>query len=165
MFSTFTDLHPRLKKQLKQSWAQLFYTHVFCQIDESCFAPLYCPDNGRPNFPVNILVALEIIKHYFDYTDEELLNEFSFNYQINYALGIYTLGKLPLAARTLYEFRERLFKYTLQHPGEADLNFRTIRSAAYPFPQRNQHQHQRTAHGLHLCRPQHQAGRQTVPGL
>jgi hypothetical protein len=58
LFSTLNDMHPRLKAKLEQSWAQVFYDQVFSQIDESQFAPLYCPDNGRPNFPVNILVCL-----------------------------------------------------------------------------------------------------------
>jgi hypothetical protein len=107
-----------------QSWAQVFYDDVFCQIDESYFAPLYCSDNGRPNTPVNILLSLEAIKHLFNYTDEEIMSEFSFNFQINYAVGILTLGELPIAARTLYEFRERVFKYALKHPGEVDLIFK-----------------------------------------
>jgi hypothetical protein len=124
VFSTLNDMHPRLRNKLAQSWAQVFYDHVFCQIDESCFAPLYCQGNGRPNFPVNILLALEAIKHLFNFTDEEILDEFSFNYQINYAVGILTLGELPLAPRTLYEFRERVFRYALEHPGEADLIFK-----------------------------------------
>ena len=42
LFSTLNDMHPRLKRKLEQSWAQVFYEHVFCQIDESQFAPLYC---------------------------------------------------------------------------------------------------------------------------
>lgn len=124
IFSTLNDMHARLKRKLEQSWAQVFYDHVFCKIDESQFAVLYCLNNGRPNFPVNILICLEAIKHLFDYTDEEILEQYSFNYQVNYAVGILTLGELPLAARTFYEFRDRVFKYTLEHPGEADLIFK-----------------------------------------
>ncbi len=124
IFSTLNDMHPRLRNKLVQSWAQVFYDHVFCQIDESYFAPLYCLDNGRPNFPINILLSLEAIKHLFNYTDEDIFDQFSYNYQINYAVGILTLGELPLAPRTLYEFRERVFRYALEHPGEADLIFK-----------------------------------------
>jgi hypothetical protein len=124
LFSTLNDMHPRLKKKLEHSWAQVFYDHIFCKIDESQFAPLYCSDNGRPNFPVNILICLEAIKHLFDYTDEEILEQYAYNYQVNYAVGVLTLGELPLAERTFYEFRERVFKYTLEHPGEADLIFK-----------------------------------------
>jgi hypothetical protein len=124
LFSTLNDMHPRLKKKLEHSWAQVFYDHIFCKIDESQFALLYCSDNGRPNFPVNILICLEAIKHLFDYTDEEILEQYAYNYQVNYAVGVLTLGELPLAERTFYEFRERVFKYTLEHPGEADIVFK-----------------------------------------
>ena len=124
LFSTLNDMHPRLQRKLEQSWAQMFYDHIFRQIDESKFAPLYCPDNGRPNFPVNILIYLEAIKHLFDYTDEEILEQYSYNYQVNYDVGIITLGELPLAPRKFYEFRERVFRYTLKHPCKADLVFK-----------------------------------------
>ena len=51
------------------------------------------------------------------------MEQFYFNYQINYALGIRTLGEMNLAPRTIYEFRERIYQYTLAHPGEDDLIF------------------------------------------
>ncbi|MDD4402493.1 MAG: transposase [Desulfitobacteriaceae bacterium] len=64
------------------------------------YAPLYCLDNGRPNTPVNILLSLEIIKHQFGFTDEEILEQFYFNFQILYALGIRNLGEVYIAERT-----------------------------------------------------------------
>ena len=82
LFSHFEDLDSRLKKRLLKTWAPLFYEHVFSQIDEAPFAVLYCDDNGRPNFPINILLSLEFIKHWKDLTDEELLEQASFNYQV-----------------------------------------------------------------------------------
>ncbi len=62
-FNNLSGMDHRFRKRLEKSWAGLFYEHVFCKIDEKLFAPLYSSDNGRPNFPINILVALEIIKH------------------------------------------------------------------------------------------------------
>jgi hypothetical protein len=123
LFGTIDEMHPRLKRDLEKSWAKVYYEHVFCHIDESLFAPLYCADNGRPNFPVNILLSLEVIKHLFDYTDEEIIDQYSYNFQVNYAVGINRLGMLPLADRTLYEFRERVFRHALLHPGADDLIF------------------------------------------
>jgi len=38
-------------------------TRLF-KIDEKMFAPFYCPDNGSPNKPVNILLSLEFLKVY-----------------------------------------------------------------------------------------------------
>lgn len=123
LFNSLDTMDHRLAKKLEKSWAALFYQHIFCKIDENVFAPLYCKDNGRSNFPVNILMSLDLIKEIRAYTDEVLLEEYAFNYQISYALGLRTLGERYFAPRTLYEFRARLYNYSLKHPEEADLIF------------------------------------------
>ena len=114
LLNTSTWMSPSIKKKLLKSWAPIFYEHVFCKIEEKIFAPLYSEDNGRPNFPINILLSLEFIKHLFDYTDEELIDQFYYNYQVAYALGIQTLGEINLAPRTLYHFRSRIYQYFLK---------------------------------------------------
>ena len=98
-----------IRERLIRSWASVFYNIVFCGIDEKIFSILYSQDNGRPNFPVNILLSLEYIKHLFDYSDVELIEQFYYNYQIAFALGINNVGEINLAPSTLYEFRK---KYT-----------------------------------------------------
>jgi hypothetical protein len=124
LFDSSTWLNAKIKKKLQESWAPLFYELVFCHVSEKLFSSLYCSDNGRPNIPVNVLLCLEFIKHMKDYTDEELLDQFYFNYQVSYALGIRNLGDLYIAPRTLYEFREKVVEYTKEHPDEADLVFK-----------------------------------------
>jgi len=116
LFNNLSTMDPRFKKRLEKSWAGLFYKHVFCKIDEKLFAPLYSSDNGRPNFPINVLVALEIIKHLKNFVDEVLFEAFAYDYQISYALGLRNIGELYFARRTFYDFRARLYKYTLEHP-------------------------------------------------
>jgi hypothetical protein len=116
-------MNDRIHDKLMKTWAAPFYEHVFCQIDETPFACLYCADNGRPNFPVNILLSLEFIKQLKNYTDEELIDQFYFNYQVSYAVGLHCLGELHLGPRTLYDFRERVYRYALENPGEEDLIF------------------------------------------
>lgn len=133
LFNSLHLMDPRLAKRLKNSWAEPFYEHVFCKIDERLFAPLYCADNGRPNFPVNIRVALELIKHLLDYTDEVLLDQYAFNYQISYALGQRTLGERYFAPRTFYEWRSRLYAYSLEHPEQADLIFKQFQKLTQHF--------------------------------
>ena len=123
LFNNLYTMDIRLAQKLQKSWAALFYAHVFCKIDESLFAPLYCSNNGRPNFPVNILMGLDLIKEIRGYTDEVLLDEYAYNFQISYALGLRTLGERYFAPRTLYEFRARLYNYSLEHPEETDLIF------------------------------------------
>jgi len=112
-------MNPAIKKKLEKSWAPIFYEHVFCKIDEKPFAPLYS-NTGRPSFPINILLSLEFIKHLKNYTDDELIDNFNFNYLVNYAVGIRTLGELNLAEKTLYNFRSRVYQYLLQNPEAED---------------------------------------------
>lgn len=122
LFNSTGLMSEGVKKKLEKSWAPIFYDHIFSKIDEKPFAVMYS-DTGRPNFPVNILLSLEYIKHFQNYTDDELVENFNFNYLLNYAVGIRTLGETNLAERTIYEFRSRIYKYTREHLGEDDLIF------------------------------------------
>lgn len=124
LFNHYRTMKPSIARMLEKSWAPVFYEEVFCKINEEIYAPLYCIDNGRPNTPVNIMLSLEIIKHQFGFTDEELLEQFYFNFQILYALGIRNLGEVYIAERTIYEFRERFYSYILEHPDQEDLLFK-----------------------------------------
>jgi hypothetical protein len=99
-------MDPKVREKLLKSWAPIFYEHVFCRIDEKPFSVLY-GTTGNPNFPVNIMLSLEYIKHMRDCSDLELLDAFSFDYQVNHAVGIQTLGEKNLAERTLYAFRRK----------------------------------------------------------
>ena len=113
-----------IRERLIRSWASVFYNIVFSGIDEKIFSILYCQDNGRPNFPVNILLSLEYIKHLFDYSDAELIEQFYYNYQIAFALGINNVGEINLAPSTLYEFRKKIYQYATDHPEDGDLIFK-----------------------------------------
>jgi len=122
VFDSSAWMDPRIKKKLEKSWAPIFYEHVFCKIDEEPFAVLFST-TGRPNSPVNILLSLEYIKQIREVNDEELFDSFYFDYLVNFALGIKTLGGKNIVVRTLYYFRERVYKYLLEHPQEEDLLF------------------------------------------
>ena len=135
LFNSLHGMDSRLAEKLQTSWAALFYEHVFCQIDENVFAPLYAGNHGRPNFPVNILMAVDLIKHLKEYTDEVLLDEYAFNYQISYALGLRTLGERYFSPRTLYEFRARCYNYSIENPEKADLIFAQFEKITEQFIQ------------------------------
>ena len=60
---------------------------------------------------MNVWVGLEVIKGLFDYTDEELLQQFHFNLLTAYALGQEGLGELTLCMRTVYYNRKRLLEH------------------------------------------------------
>jgi len=86
----------------------------------------------RPNFRVNILLSFEYIKHLKNYSDDELIGNFNFNYLVNYAVGIRVLGKLNLAEKTLYDFRSRVYRYLLGASRTRGFNIQVV-SQAYPI--------------------------------
>lgn len=124
-FSTITfGMDEKVKERLINGWAPLYHEYVFSKIDEKIFAPLYNENMGRPNFPINILLSLEYFKHIYNYSDEELMEQFYFNAQVAYSLGIQNVGAINLAPRTLYYFRKRIYEYTLKNPEKEDIIFK-----------------------------------------
>ena len=105
------ELPDELQKRLKNSWAGVFYDEIFIHIDEGSYAVLYADIPSRPNVPVNILVALEILKAGQGWSDEELYDNACYNIQTRYALGLRTLGEAYFCMRTIYGFRQRLMEH------------------------------------------------------
>jgi len=101
-------LPEKLREKLEASWAGTFYREVFCRIDEEIFAGLYGEGPSRPNVPVNVLVALEILKSGFGWSDRELHEQLCFNLQVRHAVGMGDLGEEVFELRTLYNFRRRV---------------------------------------------------------
>ena len=128
-------MNSKVVTKLEKSWAPIFYENVFKKIDEEPFAVLY-ETTGRPNFPVNILLSLEYIKHMKDFTDSDILDDFYFDYQINYAVGISTLGEYNLAERTLNYFRGRIYKYSIENPEGCDLLFEQFINLLHVFAEK-----------------------------
>lgn len=115
MFTIEDELDARLKKRLSSHWSQLFYKKVFLGIDETIFSPLYCLNNGRPNFPVNILVSLEILKEMHNLTDEQLFERYWFDLTFRRAMGLTDFNEHILSERTLYNFRSAIAEYNQEH--------------------------------------------------
>jgi hypothetical protein len=111
LFGTVHQMPVGVTKMMDKSWAPAFRRLIFERIDERRYAELYSTIESRPNFPVNIWVGLEIIKWMFDYTDQELLEQFHFNLLTAYALGLENLGEVTLCERTIYYNRDRLLEY------------------------------------------------------
>lgn len=111
LFSDLDNLPINAKKKLENSWANSFYNEYFRSIDESVFKVLYSDIKSRPNTPVNILLGIEAIKSGFGWSDDTLYENFLFNIQIRYALGLYNLNEGYFNLRTLYNFRKALHDY------------------------------------------------------
>ena len=86
LFDSLGFLSERKQKILDKSWAKPFSEHIFSNIDEMMFAPLYSDKkNSRPNAPVNVIVGALILKELNGLTDDELLEECEFDFRYQYA--------------------------------------------------------------------------------
>ena len=110
-FSLKNFLTQNLWEELSKSWAGTFYEKVFRNIKENIFAPLYSEKYSRPNAPINVLVALEILKSGFGWSDEELYEQAKYNLQVRLALGLHNLQEEIFTLRTIYNFRRRVREY------------------------------------------------------
>jgi hypothetical protein len=115
LISTVNDLPEKYQTILKNSWAHTFYHEFFTLINEEAFSVLYSDVASRPNIPVNVLLGLEVLKAAKGYSDNELYEDFCFDVEVRYALGYDRLGDGDFELRTLYNFRERLSCYCIQH--------------------------------------------------
>jgi hypothetical protein len=105
MFSAATQLPPKSKQRLAESWAGAFYSEFFCRIDEGVFADLYSDQPSRPNVPVNLLVGFEVLKAGQGWSDEQAHDAVRFDLQVRHALGLNNLSEDVFTLRTVYNFR------------------------------------------------------------
>ncbi|WP_159429964.1 transposase [Halarsenatibacter silvermanii] len=111
-FGDFEYNLPESKQdQLNEGWPGIFYRKIFKNIDESKFKVLFSENMGRPNFPVQILIALEILRQLFDFTDKEVVDSFNYDVRFMKAVGLKRVGQLNLTYRTVYEFRDRIVEH------------------------------------------------------
>jgi len=115
LLSTVQALPDKHRQRLEGSWAGPFYRQFFCRLKENAFACLYADLPSRPNIPVNVLVALDVLKAGFGWSDEELYDHFTFDVQVRYAVGYHNLDEGDFDIRSLYNFRRRLSQYNLEH--------------------------------------------------
>ena len=116
LFNHYRTMKPSIAKMLEKSWAPVFYKEVFCKINEEIYAPLYCLDNGRPNTPVNILLSLEIIKHQFGFTDEEIIDDHIIENMLNWHHSGFNVYCGPAINPGNQEGLEKLAQYIIRAP-------------------------------------------------
>jgi hypothetical protein len=111
LLSTVQALPEKQRQRLDTSWAGVYYRELFSRLDENIFAGLYSDIASRPNVPVNVLVSLDFLKAGNGWSDEEMYDQFQFNLQVRYALGMHEFDTGHFELRTIYNFRRRLSEY------------------------------------------------------
>lgn len=95
----------------KAAWHNQFRQQVTMRIDEDIFRPLYCEDNGTPNSPVRILVAMMVLKEAEGLSDQKLFENCRFNMLIRSAIGLLNADDPVPTESTYYLFRKRIYNY------------------------------------------------------
>jgi hypothetical protein len=99
----------------KQAWHNVFRENVYYKIDESIFACLYDEKTGSPNYPLNILISMMILKEGFGWSDSELFEAVRFNVLVRSSLGMTDFEEREPAEASYYNFRKRINEYDLEH--------------------------------------------------
>jgi hypothetical protein len=113
LFATQYEMNQTMQEKLRGHWSGTFYRTVFTKIKEDHFSEIYDPFIGRGNFPVNILVSLEILKEMEELTDIQLMERYQFDLGFRNAMGLEDINLMQMAPRTLYYFRSALAEVEL----------------------------------------------------
>jgi hypothetical protein len=95
----------------KAAWHNQFRQQVTMRIDENIFRPLYCENNGTPNAPVRILIAMMVLKEAEGLSDQKLFENCRFNMLTRSAIGLLNADDVVPTESTYYLFRKRIHDY------------------------------------------------------
>lgn len=110
MFDTLDDFGPKRRGRLERSWAKLFREEILPALPVEKLAGQYDEAKGRPTKELHAMLGLMLLQQMQDLPDEEAVDQFAFNRQWQYALGIESEGDEAcyVSPRTLWSMREVL---------------------------------------------------------
>ncbi|MDA3854104.1 MAG: transposase, partial [Bacteroidales bacterium] len=95
----------------RSAWHNQFCEQITMRIDEDIFRPLYCNNNGTPNAPIRILIAMMVLKEAERLSDQKLFENCRFNMLTRSAIGLINADDLVPTESTYYLFRKRINEY------------------------------------------------------
>jgi transposase, IS5 family len=73
------------------------------------FRPMYCPDNGRPAVPTRLMAGLQLLKHTFNLSDEQVVTRWTENPYWQFFCGEeFFRHKLPIHPTQMTRWRQRI---------------------------------------------------------
>jgi len=88
IFDPWSFLTPKRRQMLEAGWPGLFRKHILPSIPVDKIIPYFDRNQGRPSKELYALLGALIIQQTHDLTDEETVQQFTFNIQWHYALNI-----------------------------------------------------------------------------
>jgi hypothetical protein len=115
LFDPWRFLSPKRRKLLDQSWAGLFREELLCELPVNEFASNFKEDFGRPTKELHSALGVLLIQQTQDLTDEEAVEQLSFNTQWHYALNITEESDSAkyISTKTLWSMRNIVYQNNL----------------------------------------------------
>ena len=92
----------------KDSWHNVFFKQVVCNIDENLFKELFSTGKGSPNSSINTLIGMMILKEGEGCSDKKSQESCRFNLLTRKALGFVNIDDRLPAESTYYLLRKRI---------------------------------------------------------
>lgn len=107
---------PKRQAHANGSWAALFRSEILDQLPLDPLVKYYRQGRGRPSKELYATVGALLLQQTFDLTDEQTVEQFSFNLLWHVALGITSTADAEayLSERTLWTMRQRLLECGLE---------------------------------------------------
>jgi IS5 family transposase len=108
MFNPFEHLGPKRLALLESSWAHLFREEILHKLPVEKLFPLYSKQFGRPTKELYAMLGIVLLQQQLDLTDDEAIQQFSFNIMWQYALNVTDTSDLSsyVSPRTLWGMRD-----------------------------------------------------------
>lgn len=116
MFNPFEHLGPKRLALLESSWAHLFREEILHNLPVKQLFPLFSEHVGRRTKELYAMLGIVLLQQQLDLTDEETIQQFSFNIMWHYALNISDTSDVSsyVSSRTLWSMRDSVGKLGLE---------------------------------------------------
>jgi hypothetical protein len=88
LFDPWESLSPKRRQRLDRSWPGLFRNEILKELPVDKFVPFFRSDLGRPTKELYTVLGVLVLQETHDLTDEETVDQLSYNIQWHYALNI-----------------------------------------------------------------------------
>lgn len=108
MFNPFDYLGPKRLALLESSWAYLFREEILHKLPVEKLFPLYSKQYGRRTKELYAMLGIVLLQQQQDLTDDEAIQQFSFNIMWHYALNVTDPSDISsyVAPRTIWTMRD-----------------------------------------------------------
>lgn len=115
LFDPWKFLGPKRRQKLERSWPGLFRNQILKELPVDKLAPFFRADFGRPTKELYTVLGVLVLQETHDLTDEETVDQLSFNIQWHYALNITEESDSAkyIAPKTLWTMRSLAVTHNL----------------------------------------------------